>query len=202
MVDEIFDPAAAAAMGITEKGQVGWERGGRRWSVPQWLATTDSQPAPLPAAPPAQVCVMIHTGSRGLGHQVCTDALAATDRCVGREGASAAAEAALLAGQQDKRHPAGTRRQRHPFKWRGVRVRLSTAVPVPPLPRHRSAMARAHVRLVDRQLACMPLGSPEGHAYLGAMQVWLGVTWCRGWWGRWAAGGGRAPAQPSFTALY
>ena len=29
-----------------------------------------------------QVCVMIHTGSRGLGHQVCTDALSACDRQV------------------------------------------------------------------------------------------------------------------------
>jgi tRNA-splicing ligase RtcB len=29
---------------------------------------------------PGQVCVMIHCGSRGLGHQVCTDSLAAMDR--------------------------------------------------------------------------------------------------------------------------
>ena len=41
-VDEIFDPHAASAMGLTEVGQV---------------------------------TVMIHTGSRGLGHQVCTDFL-------------------------------------------------------------------------------------------------------------------------------
>lgn len=40
LVDEIYDPAAAKAMGITRKGQV---------------------------------TVMIHSGSRGLGHQVCDD---------------------------------------------------------------------------------------------------------------------------------
>lgn len=32
-------------------------------------------------------------------------------------------------------------------------------------------MARAKTKLVDRQLACMPLGSPEGRDYLGAMQA-------------------------------
>jgi tRNA-splicing ligase RtcB len=42
VVDEIYDPKAAAVMGITEVGQV---------------------------------TVMIHTGSRGLGHQVCSDYL-------------------------------------------------------------------------------------------------------------------------------
>lgn len=42
VVDEVFDPDAAEAFGITGKGQV---------------------------------LVMIHTGSRGLGHQVCDDAL-------------------------------------------------------------------------------------------------------------------------------
>lgn len=40
LVDEIYDPSAAKAMGITRKGQV---------------------------------TVMIHSGSRGLGHQVCDD---------------------------------------------------------------------------------------------------------------------------------
>ena len=32
-------------------------------------------------------------------------------------------------------------------------------------------MARAKVKLVDRQLACMPVGSQEGWDYLGAMQA-------------------------------
>lgn len=41
-MEEIYDPVAAEAMGITRLGQL---------------------------------CVMIHSGSRGLGHQICTDAL-------------------------------------------------------------------------------------------------------------------------------
>ncbi|MEV5319964.1 RtcB family protein [Streptomyces sp. NPDC052687] len=58
-----------------------------------------------------QVCVMIHCGSRGLGHQICTDHVRAMDR----------------------------------------------------------AMARYHITVPDRQLACTPVDSPEGRAYLGAM---------------------------------
>ncbi|AIR96598.1 RtcB family protein [Streptomyces glaucescens] len=58
-----------------------------------------------------QVCVMIHCGSRGLGHQICTDHVRAMDR----------------------------------------------------------AMARYRISVPDRQLACTPVDSPEGRAYLGAM---------------------------------
>jgi tRNA-splicing ligase RtcB len=58
-----------------------------------------------------QVCVMIHSGSRGLGHQVCTD-----------------------------------------------HVRHMEA-----------AMHRYGITVPDRQLACVPVRSPEGQAYLGAM---------------------------------
>eukprot|EP00742_Colponemidia_sp_Colp-10_P016434 GILJ01018830.1.p1 GENE.GILJ01018830.1~~GILJ01018830.1.p1 ORF type:complete len:631 (+),score=120.54 GILJ01018830.1:167-2059(+) len=47
VIDEIYDEAAAAAMGLKSKGQV---------------------------------CIMIHSGSRGLGHQVCTDFLQQMDR--------------------------------------------------------------------------------------------------------------------------
>ncbi|AVH56508.1 MULTISPECIES: RtcB family protein [Streptomyces] len=58
-----------------------------------------------------QVCVMIHCGSRGLGHQICTDHVRAMDQ----------------------------------------------------------AMARYGITVPDRQLACTPVHSPEGQAYLGAM---------------------------------
>jgi len=58
-----------------------------------------------------QVCVMIHCGSRGLGHQVCTDHV----RAMG------------------------------------------------------AAMHRYGIEVPDRQLACAPVDSPEGRAYLGAM---------------------------------
>ena len=57
------------------------------------------------------VCVMIHTGSRGLGHQICTDHV----RQMG------------------------------------------------------NAMARFSIEVPDRQLACVPVRSPEGQSYLAAM---------------------------------
>jgi tRNA-splicing ligase RtcB len=58
-----------------------------------------------------QVCVMIHTGSRGLGHQVCSDHV----------------------------------------------QRMQTAI------------VRHGIEVPDRQLACVPVRSPEGEAYLSAM---------------------------------
>ena len=60
---------------------------------------------------PGQVTVLMHCGSRGLGHQVCEDYLEVSGRAVSRYGIS----------------------------------------------------------LPDRQLACVPLASTEGQAYLGAM---------------------------------
>lgn len=60
-----------------------------------------------------QVCVMIHCGSRGLGHQVCTDHVRTMDRTAAERG-----------------------------------------IDVP-----------------DRQLSCAPVESPEGRAYLGAMNA-------------------------------
>jgi tRNA-splicing ligase RtcB len=60
---------------------------------------------------PGRVCVMIHSGSRGLGHQVCSDHV----KAIGK------------------------------------------------------AMARYGITVPDRQLACAPVDSPEGRAYLGAM---------------------------------
>lgn len=58
-----------------------------------------------------QLAVLIHTGSRGLGHQVCTDYVREMDQ----------------------------------------------------------AMPRYGIVLPDRQLACAPIESPEGRAYLAAM---------------------------------
>ncbi|MEV0810079.1 RtcB family protein [Micromonospora sp. NPDC050200] len=58
-----------------------------------------------------QVCVMIHCGSRGLGHQICTDHVGIMER----------------------------------------------------------AMPRYGIQVPDRQLACAPVSSAEGRAYLGAM---------------------------------
>jgi tRNA-splicing ligase RtcB len=66
-----------------------------------------------------QVVVFIHTGSRGLGHQVCTDYLRVSERAGRRHG----------------------------------------------------------IQLVDRQLACMPLQSPEGQRYFGAMSAAANFAW-------------------------
>lgn len=66
------------------------------------------------------VCVMIHSGSRGLGYQVCDDAL-----------------------------------------------RSLRGVP-----------AKHGIQLPDRQLACAPIGSPEGQRYLGAMCAAANFAWC------------------------
>ncbi len=66
-----------------------------------------------------QVLVMIHTGSRGLGHQVCTDYLKTMN----------------------------------------------------------SAAKRYDIELPDRQLACAPVSSPEGRAYLAAMACAANYAW-------------------------
>ncbi|MCR4413908.1 MAG: RtcB family protein [Thermoguttaceae bacterium] len=65
------------------------------------------------------VCVMIHSGSRGLGYQVCDDALRAL----------------------------------------------------------RNVPAKYGIQLPDRQLACAPVESPEGRAYLGAMRAAANYAW-------------------------
>jgi tRNA-splicing ligase RtcB len=66
-----------------------------------------------------QVTVLIHSGSRGLGHQVCTDFVRRMDAAAGRYG----------------------------------------------------------IELPDRQLACAPISSPEGKAYLGAMAAAANFAW-------------------------
>jgi tRNA-splicing ligase RtcB (3'-phosphate/5'-hydroxy nucleic acid ligase) len=67
-----------------------------------------------------QVTILIHSGSRGLGHQTCDDYLK------------------LIGG----------------------------------------AMAKYEIQLPDRQLAAVPIESPEGQAYLGAMAAAANFAWC------------------------
>jgi len=66
-----------------------------------------------------QVCVMIHSGSRGLGHQICTDHIATLEK----------------------------------------------------------ASKKYNIPLVDRQLACAPITSPEGEAYYEAMNAASNYAW-------------------------
>ena len=77
-----------------------------------------------------QVTVMIHCGSRGLGHQVCTDCLKTIE----------------------------------------------------------SAYRRYGIELPDRQLAAVPLSSPEGRSYLAAMRAAANFAWanrqCIAHWAR------------------
>ena len=79
----------------------------------------DSEAARAFGLAEGMVCVMIHCGSRGLGHQTCTDQL-----------------------------------------------RTMSA-----------AMARHRIEVPDRQLACVPVRSVEGRAYLGAMGAAANFAW-------------------------
>ncbi|HEU4515147.1 MAG TPA: RtcB family protein [Nocardioidaceae bacterium] len=71
----------------------------------------DGPTAAVMGIEPGSVCVMVHCGSRGLGHQICTDHVRTMDRAMGTYG----------------------------------------------------------ITVPDRQLACAPVSSAEGQAYLGAM---------------------------------
>jgi tRNA-splicing ligase RtcB len=79
----------------------------------------DSDAAEAFGLHPDRVTALIHSGSRGFGHQVCTDY-----------------------------------------------VRTMEAV-----------LDRYRIALVDRQLACAPLGSPEGRRYLAAMACAANFAW-------------------------
>jgi tRNA-splicing ligase RtcB len=115
------DAGAVADADVTQVGQRARERGlGQVGSlgsanhfleVQQVAEVYDETVAAAFGLAVDQVCVMIHCGSRGLGHQICTDHVRAMDR----------------------------------------------------------AMTRYGITVPDRQLACTPVRSPEGEAYLGAM---------------------------------
>jgi RNA-splicing ligase RtcB len=97
VVDEIYDRHAAARMGIDKIGQV------QHAIIPRVTTSTRFSPRILPSRPHhtlpvhvpvslctprpgAQICVMIHSGSRGLGHQVATDSLTAMESAMARDG--------------------------------------------------------------------------------------------------------------------
>jgi len=106
--------AAAVSDRALERGldQVGSLGSGNHFLEVQVVdAVLDAQRAASWGLVPGRVCVMIHSGSRGLGHQVCTD-----------------------------------------------HVRIMEA-----------AMERHGITVPDPQLACVPVDSDEGRAYLGAM---------------------------------
>jgi tRNA-splicing ligase RtcB (3'-phosphate/5'-hydroxy nucleic acid ligase) len=101
--------------------QCGTLGGGNHFLEVQIVETIhDERAAQAMGLTPGGVCVLIHSGSRGLGYQVCDDALR------------------LLRG----------------------------------------APKRYGIDLPDRQLACAPVHSPEGAAYLGAMRAAANFAWC------------------------
>jgi tRNA-splicing ligase RtcB (3'-phosphate/5'-hydroxy nucleic acid ligase) len=94
------------------KDQLGTLGSGNHFVEIQYVSEIfDSPAAQAFGLYPDQIVVLIHTGSRGLGHQVCTD---------------------YLETMQE-------------------------------------AMRTYGIQIVDRQLACVPIRSPEGQSYLAAM---------------------------------
>ncbi len=119
---EHADPAAVSAEAKQRgRGQVGTLGSGNHFLELQVVdqVFNASAASALGIGEPGQILVFVHTGSRGLGHQVCTDYLRVCERASGRHG----------------------------------------------------------IHLVDRQLACVPLRSPEGQRYFGAMSGAANFAW-------------------------
>lgn len=118
--------AGARAGAVSERAktrgrdQLGTLGGGNHFLEIQYVqAVFDAQAAKELGLAPDAIAVLLHTGSRGLGHQVCTDHVRAMD----------------------------------------------------------ASLARHAIDLPDRQLACAPISSPEGQAYLAAMAAAANFAW-------------------------
>ncbi|MFI6825024.1 RtcB family protein [Micromonospora sp. NPDC050187] len=107
------DPAQVSDRAVQRgQGQVGSLGSGNHFLEVQAVDEVYDEPvATAFGLRTGQVCVMVHSGSRGLGHQVCTDHVRAMERVMPGYG----------------------------------------------------------IEVPDRQLACAPVDSPAGRAYLGAM---------------------------------
>ena len=123
-----------------------------------------------------QVMVMIHSGSRGLGHQVATDALTEMERAMGR--GPLVVQSTRARRDATCSLPLSTRSARRTFEpadrnddertandeWFLVaRVTLDAA--------------RDGIETNDRQLACARINSPEGQNYLSAMSCAANYAW-------------------------
>jgi tRNA-splicing ligase RtcB (3'-phosphate/5'-hydroxy nucleic acid ligase) len=115
------DPDAVSETARTRgRSQVGTLGSGNHFLEVQRVERVyDARAAAALGLEEGQAAVMIHSGSRGLGYQVCEDALRVMDR----------------------------------------------------------AMQRHRISVPDRQLACVPLRSAEGRAYLGAMAAAANFAW-------------------------
>jgi tRNA-splicing ligase RtcB len=102
------------------RGQLGTLGSGNHFLEVQYVERVeDARAARVLGIAEGRVVVLIHCGSRGLGHQVCTDFLAQMG----------------------------------------------------------AAMKRHGLSVPDRQLACVPIQSEEGQAYLGAMRAAANFAW-------------------------
>jgi tRNA-splicing ligase RtcB (3'-phosphate/5'-hydroxy nucleic acid ligase) len=102
------------------RGQLGTLGSGNHFLEIQYVEQIhDSEAAAAMGLELDQIVVLIHCGSRGLGHQVCTDYLAQMGE----------------------------------------------------------AMKKYEITLPDRQLACVPIHSPEGQSYLAAMRAAANFAW-------------------------
>jgi len=99
-----------------------------------------------------QVCIMIHSGSRGLGHQV------ATGPCL-----HAARECCATCDLASRAHHHG----------RGAMI----APAADSLVEMEKAMARDGIVTNDRQLACARISSTEGQTYLAGMAAAANYAW-------------------------
>jgi tRNA-splicing ligase RtcB len=115
------DPAAVSERARTRgTGQLGTLGSGNHFIELQRVDRIfDQRAADAFGLAEGQATVLIHSGSRGFGHQVCTDYVKRMD----------------------------------------------------------AAMRRHRIELPDRQLACAPISSPEGRAYLGAMAAAANFAW-------------------------
>jgi tRNA-splicing ligase RtcB len=128
-LDRCEERGASAGASPAELSDLAWTRGRRQLGslgagnhfleVQVVDEVVDAEAARVFGLEQGMVCVMIHCGSRGLGHQTCTDQL----RTI------------------------------------------------------REAMVRHHIEVPDRQLACVPVRSVEGEAYLGAMGAAANFAW-------------------------
>ncbi len=109
VIDKVFDDAAARKMGIDQEGQVRTPQALARapalllcfaprslihvdWAVLRLMSAITMavmlclwEKAKSHRRWVLQVCIMIHSGSRGLGHQVATDALTSMERAMARD---------------------------------------------------------------------------------------------------------------------